>query len=83
MIKRTHILFEDKEEGPEWVVTYHLGYPELDDDIDESEVTEVILTAPTFNIAARYAQQYLRKMQTEEDTSESWKNAQILAVELR
>lgn len=83
MIDRKQLLFEDNEDGPEWVATYHLGYSEFDDDLDSDETTEVIFNAPDFDMAARYAQQYLRKMQSEEETSDSWANAQILSVELR
>ena len=80
---RTHLLFEEEQEGPEWVITYHLGYAELDDDIDGSDSTEVILNAIDFDTAVKYAQQYLRKKKSEEKTSTEWENAQILSIELR
>ena len=82
LMNRKRILFEDKDNGPEWVVVYHLGYSDFDDDIDNSDVTEIVLNAPDFETAVRYAQQYLRKMQAEEDTSDEWAQAQILSVEL-
>lgn len=79
---RKRIIFEDIDEGPEWVTVYHLGYAELDDSIDESDTTEVMFNAKDFDTAVKYAQQYMRKMQTDEETSEEWKDAQILSVEL-
>ena len=82
-MERKRILFEDNDQGPEWVVVYHLGYLEFDDDVDSSDITEIVLNAPDFDIAVRYAQQYLRKMQVDEETSDSWADAQILSVELR
>ena len=81
-MERKRILFDDNETGPEWVVTYHLGYSDFDDDIDNNDVVEIILNAPSFDTAAKYAQQYLRKMQVEEETSSEWSQAQILSVEL-
>lgn len=83
MINRKHILFEEEEKGLSWVVTYHLGYADFDDDLNMSDVTEVTLYAEDFDTAVRYAQQYLRKMQSEEETSDEWNSAQILSVELR
>lgn len=80
---RHRLIFEDKDQGPEWVVTYHLGYSDIDDDLDYSETTDIIFNAEDFDTAVRYAQQYLRKMQTEEDTSEEWSSAEILSVVLR
>lgn len=81
-MNRKRILFEDSDSGPEWVVVYHMGYTEFDDDITDDDSTEIILNAPDFDTAVKYAQQYLRKMQTEEETSEEWADAQILSVEL-
>lgn len=83
MIDRKRILFEAEDEGPEWVVVYHLGSPEFDDDMEGSETTEIVLNAIDFDTAVRYAQQYLRKMQSEEETADEWAAAEIQAVELR
>lgn len=83
MINRKRILFEDIDEGPQWVVTYHFGNNEFDDNMSETSIEEIILNATDFDAAVKYAQQYLRKMQTEEETKEQWQDAQILAVELR
>ncbi len=79
---RKHILFEE-DIGPEWVVEYSLGYPEFDDGEDTSETTEIILNAINFDTAVRYAQQYLRKMQTDSETATEWESAEILSVQLR
>ena len=81
-MNRKRILFEAEDQGPEWVVVYHLGYTDFDDDFENKDITEIILNAEDFEHAVRFAQQYLRKMQTEEETSERWANAQILSVEL-
>ena len=84
MIERKHLLFEDEENGPTWVASYYLGYDEFDDNIeDNSDITEVSFSAIDFDTAVRYAQQYLRKMKSDEGTSDAWNNAQILSVELR
>ena len=83
MTTRKRILFEAEDEGPEWVVVYYLGSNEFDDEFESNDTTEIILNAESFELAARYAQQYLRKMKSDEDTSEMWANAEILSVELR
>lgn len=75
------IIFNDYVDGDEWVATYHLGISEFDD-LDESEPIQIIFNAVNFDMAVRYAQQYLRKMQTEEETSNEWASAEILSVEL-
>ena len=81
-MNRKRILFEQNDEGIEWVVVYHMGYTELDDNLEDNEITEIALNAPDFDTAVKYAQQYLRKMQSEEETADKWRNAQILSVEL-
>ena len=80
-ITRKRILFEE-DEGYSWVATYHLGYPEFDDLNDIDETKEILFHAPDFDTAVRYAQQYLRKMRTEEETSTERKSAKILSVEM-
>ncbi len=82
MINRKRLLFEEDDDGVDWIAVYHLGYTEFDDEPEDNELTEVIFTAPNFDTAVRYAQQYLRKMQTEEETAAEWSEAQILSVEL-
>ena len=81
-MERKRILFDEDARGPEWVVVYHLGYSEFDDDPDDTDFVEIVLNATSIDIAVRYAQQYLKKMQVEEATAEEWANAQILSVEL-
>lgn len=81
-MNRKRIIFEDVDEGPEWVATYHLGYSDFDDEIKNNDITEISFNAEDFDTAVKYAQQYLRKMQSEEETSDDWAQAQILSVEL-
>ena len=57
MINRKRILFEDIDEGPEWVVTYHFGNEEFDDDMDTTNTEEIVLNAVDFDAAVKYAQQ--------------------------
>lgn len=83
MLLRKRILFEDVDEGPEWVAVYYLGSEELDDSFEETDKTEIILNAVDFETAVKYAQQYLKKMQSDEETADQWRDAQILSVELR
>ena len=79
---RKHILFEEEESGIPWVATYYLGSEELDDSIEENDTKEIELVAEDFETAVKYAQQYLRKMQSEDETGERWANAQIVSVDL-
>ena len=82
MDRRKRILFEENEEGYEWVAQYYLGHEDIDDFNDENNIVEISLTAPDFDTAAKYAQQYLRKMKTEEETAQEWAQAEVLAVQL-
>ena len=82
MENRKRIIFDDSVEGNDYVVVYHTGYAETDDSFENDETTEIVLTAPDFDTAVRYAQQYLRKMQTDDATADDWAGAQILSVEL-
>ena len=81
-MNRKRIIFDEVDEGSEWVASYHLGNEEYDDVFDDTNNIEILFNAKNFDIAVRYAQQYLRKMQSEEETSEQWQDAQILSVEL-
>lgn len=83
MINRKRILFEDIDEGPEWVVTYYFGNDEFDDNMNSTNTEEIVLNAIDFDTAVKYAQQYLRKVKSDDKTKEQWRDAQILAVELR
>ena len=82
MDRRKKILFEDIEEGYEWIAQYYLGHDEIDDFNEENNIVEISFTAPNFDTAVKYAQQYLRKMQTEEQTAQEWAQAEVLAVQL-
>lgn len=79
---RKHYLFEQEESGELWVATYSLGYSEFDDSLEDFDTVEISFNAESFDVAVRYAQQYLRKMKSEEKTADKWKDAEILAVEL-
>lgn len=83
MITRKRILFEAEEDGPEYVATFQLKESDIDDDFNSSDVREVIMNAPDFESAVKFAQQYLRKMQIEEETAAEWEDAEILSVQLR
>lgn len=80
-MNRTRLLIEE-DEGPEWIAVYYLGSATLDDNLTDEDTIEISLHAEDFETAVRYAQQYLRKMQTESETAETWKTAEILSVEL-
>ena len=81
MANRKQIIFDDYTDGNSYVVVYHLGYEESDDSFDETETVEIELKAPDFDTALKYAQQYLRKMKTEEDSADTWANAEIVSIE--
>lgn len=68
----------DNATGPEWVASYYLSDTEYDDTMEDDNTQEVIFNAVDFDTAVRYAQQYLRKKQSETDT---WATAEILSVE--
>ena len=84
-MERKRLVFADDTSSPEWVATYSLSYPEIDDSFDDSsdDLTEIIFNAVDFDVAVRYAQQYLRKMQTEEETQDVWATAEIISIEAR
>lgn len=81
MVERKHILVEE-DEGLEWVAVYLSNLEEYDDDFESSNTKEVKITAPDFDTAVRYAQQYLRKMQSEEETASEWKTVELVSVQL-
>lgn len=70
-------------EGLEYEVTYYLGEDDIDDSIEDHSRVRKIIEAPDFDTAVRYAEQYMRKMRTEEETSAQWANAEILSIILR
>lgn len=81
MAERKYIVFDDNAQGPEWVVAYLLAFVDLDDSMEDNDIIEISLNAEDFETAVKYAEQYLKKMQIEEP--ETWKDAQILSVQLR
>lgn len=50
MENRKRIIFDDSVEGNDYVVTYHTGYAESDDSFENDETTEIVLTAPDFDM---------------------------------
>ena len=85
-IKRTKLILEDTEQDKndlEWVATIYFGEPEVDDSMEDTPTEEVVVNAPDFDTAAKYVSQYVRKMQLDEETKDKWKDATILAVQLR
>lgn len=84
MRDRKYLIIEgaDSTEDPQWVVSYMLSNTEYDDDLEEDNIQEVMFQAPEVGVAVRYAEQYLKKMQTEEETSAEWAEATILSVAL-
>ena len=81
MAERKHVIFGDDEASQKWVVVYSLTSPEIDDDFETFDNPEIIFSAKNFETAVKYAQQYLRKKQTEEETSVEWAGADILSIE--
>lgn len=81
MEKRKHVIFDDFTDGIKYVVVYHLGMSDVDDSFDDNETVEIELQAPDFETALKYAQQYLRKMKTQEDSASMWSNAEIVSIE--
>jgi hypothetical protein len=77
-------LFEESEEDvPVWSVEYYLGKSnDLDDTFDDNHRVQVNIEAPDFESAAKYATQYIIKMQKSEN-GERWANAEILSIERR
>ena len=79
------VMNEDGEDvdGPEWLVVYYLGGVESDDSFEDKDTIEIVLTAPNFEAAVKYAQQYIRKMQSEASTKERWADAEIISIDQR
>ena len=82
MPDRKHILFGDDESDTQWVAEYTMSLDEFDDNFQSEDVTEIDFRAFDFDTATRYAQQYLRKMKSDESTSEKWENAQLISLEM-
>lgn len=79
-MNRKLIEFDNVTDGIEWVATFSLEEQEVDDSFEDLEPYEIQYFAKDFDTAYKYAQQYVRKMKSEEDTSEEWANAEILSI---
>ena len=75
-------MFEEDEEEDEdiiqWSVQYNLpDLQDYDDDIDGKFIEEVIIEAPDFRTATKYAEQYAR---VEAHENDSWSGAEIISI---
>lgn len=79
-IKKFSVLREADEdvEGYEWAVVFRLPSlnGEYDDDFENFD-EEVIIVAEDMDDAVKYAEQYIRVQQQDND---SWKDAEILSI---
>lgn len=83
-LKRYSVMVEGEEEsGIEWLIQFHLVDSDYDDSFDEDYREEVVIVAPDFETAYKYAQQYIRTMQMKSETKELWQNAEIVSVDKR
>lgn len=80
--QKDRAIFEDVTEGPEWEVTFYLGESDIDDSFEDNSRKIVRFNAPDFDAAKKYADQYIRKMQLDNETADEWMNATILGIEL-
>lgn len=81
-IKVYSIMNESEEEsGVEWLVKFQLKSPDVDDSFEDDYMEEVILLAPDFDTAYKYAQQYIRTKQLDETTEDAWSDAEIVSVD--
>lgn len=78
MNDRIKLITSESETDPLWIVTYHISEDTYDDDMDATSTVEVELNAASFTMAFRYAQQYLKQKQHED---EQWVSAEILGIE--
>ena len=82
MPQRKKIIFDDNEEGETYIATFIKKSSDIDDDFESDDSVEIMLTASDFNTAVRYAQQYLRKMKSDEESKDEWVSAELVSVEL-
>ena len=84
VLKRYSVMNEDDEEdGVEWLAQFHLSESEFDDSFDENYRDEVVLVAPDFETAFKYAQQYIRSMKSKQETKDQWSNAELVSLDRR
>lgn len=78
-IKKFSVLTESEEEdGYEWAVIFHLpNKNEEYDDTFENTQEEAIIVALDADEAVKYAEQYIRVQQKEND---EWQDAEILSI---
>ena len=84
-MSRIRILHEEDTDQDliDFVVVYYFGSTEeLDDSMDNTDTEEVTIQAPSIDIAVRYAQQHIRKMQFE-NVDLKWNSAEILSIDRR
>lgn len=73
-------LFEENEEEEviQWAVQYNLpDLEDYDDSIDGKFIEEVIIEAPDFRTATKYAEQYAR---AEAHDNDAWRGAEIISI---
>lgn len=72
---------ESTEDGIEWSVQFQLNLvDDYDDNMDQDSIEEVIISAPDFDTASKYAQQYARQ-QAHEDSR--WNEAEVISITRR
>lgn len=79
---RKYVLFEEVDEGVRWIATYSLALPIYDDSFDGEDLIEIAFNAPTIQKASQYAEQYLNKMQYDDETASKWSEATLISIEL-
>lgn len=73
----------EEETGAEWLIQFNLKAAEYDDSFDSDYREEVVIVAPDFETAHKYAQQYIRLMQMQPETKDRWEGAEIVSVHQR
>lgn len=71
----------EEEAGFEWLVQFELISDDTDDSFEDNSKEEAIIVAPDFDTAYKYAQQYIRTKQLEDETKDAWKDAEIVSVD--
>lgn len=81
-VMRYSVICEGEEEyGIDWLVQFELESEDIDDSFDSNYREEVVIEAPDFDTAHKYAQQYIRTMQLKSDNGNSWKGAKIISID--
>lgn len=79
---RYSVLREGEEEsGVDWLVQFELQPSEFDDSFDSDYREEIVISAVDFDTAHKYAQQYIRTMQLDPETKDSWNDARIVTID--